>query len=221
VYTGYRLRMRQLLQLERVRTRIATDLHDDLGGSLTRMIILSEVVRRQAGASREDTVKRMGQIADTARSLVDALSDAVWAIDARSDTLSALITRLRAYASDLFDARRTACIFDAPPDLNDVHLSPDVRRHLFLIVKEALTNVARHAEASRVEVRLTRAGRHLTIDVVDNGRGDSLPCPAVDQPTRGGRGRANMQARAALLGGRVEISANAGGTRVHVAVILR
>ena len=196
------------------------------------MIILSEVVRRQAGASREDTVKRMGQIADTARSLVDALSDAVWAIDARSDTLGAIVVRLRAYASDLFDARRTACIFDAPPDLNDVRLGPEARRHLFLIVKEALTNVARHAEASRVEVRLARSGRQLTVDVIDNGRGDGSSsereCDRDDtttatpsSPTRGGRGRANMQARAALLGGRVEISANAGGTRVHVDVMLR
>jgi signal transduction histidine kinase len=100
-----------------------------------------------------------------------------------------------------------------------VTLSPDVRRHQFLIAKEALTNVARHADASRVEVRLARAGRQLTLDVIDNGRCDGLPSDS--SPKRGGRGRTNMQARAALLNGRVDLSANASGTHVHVDVMLR
>src|SRR5581483_8275915 len=100
VYFGHRYHIARVVEIERVRTRIATDLHDDIGASLSRMAILSEVVKQQNGANQEQSVRMLTDIADSARGLVDSMSDIVWSIDPRRDDLKHVITRARQFAAD-------------------------------------------------------------------------------------------------------------------------
>jgi signal transduction histidine kinase len=203
-----RHRRRRHEALQRVRSRIAADLHDNVGAGLSRIAILSEVVRMQVAARVPESEPTLTSIGDTAREVVGAMNDAVWFIDPQCDTLQHLIVRLRTVAVQLFDATNTTCSISAHANLLVLPLSPDQRRNLYMILKEALTNVRRHAHASNVTVCMTRREQQLRIEIVDDGVG----LPTIDGGTSGGNGITNMQHRAADLGGMLVMGAPADGT---------
>jgi ligand-binding sensor domain-containing protein/signal transduction histidine kinase len=211
----HELRTRRLLALERIRRQIATDLHDDMGSGLAQIAVLSEVAKRHADG---ETATRLDQVAELARGLRDSMSDIVWAVDPRRDRLADLARRLRQVAYNLFEAEGAGLTFDAPDDeiLERVELAPDRKRHLFLAAKEALTNVAKHAEASHVAVELTLAGSRLGLTVRDDGRGFD---PAIATE---GRGLANLERRSVALHGRLRVESAPGrGTTIHLDVPVR
>ena len=211
----YRYRVSHLLTLERMRTRIATDLHDDLGSSLSRISILSELARRRAEGDPDGT-RLVTDIGETAREMMDALSESIWAIDPRRDDLRSLATRIRRFAGDLLESHGITWSLQAPPDAEQVKLSPVERRQLYLVFKEALHNVAQHAGAGSVSMSLSLAGRRLTATIRDDGRGFDEP---AEGETRHGLG--SMTARAADLGGELRIeSASGRGTEVRLSVPL-
>lgn len=238
-YYSYRLRIKRVIEIERVRTRIATDLHDDIGASLSRVAILSEVVKQQGQQSAQNghgnyngqashilNEKMLTEIADSARGLVDSMSDIVWSIDPRRDELSHVVTRVRQFAADVLDAQGIAWMFIAPPDLEKIKLGPEQRRHLFLILKEAVNNIARHAACQNVTITLSVSSNHLLAEINDDGQG-FVPQPAktsvaVLPRSRGGNGLGNMQARAAELGGELKIESQPGkGTRLFLSLPLK
>ena len=156
IYAAYRYRVAWLIELQRVRTRIATDLHDDIGSSLSRMAILSEVVKRQIRRASQESVPLLTEIADTARGLVDGMSDIVWSIDPRRDDLSSLVYRIPQFASDVLEAKGIAWDFHIPSDPGRVKLTPEQRRHIYLIFKEAINNIVRHGSLTSRRRRLAR-----------------------------------------------------------------
>jgi signal transduction histidine kinase len=133
--------VQHLVAVERVRTRITTDLHDDLGAGLSRIAILSEVAARGGGARGVDEV--VGDIGKSARELVDVASDIVWSTDPARDDLGQLVVRLRGYAADVLEGQGIAWTLRAPPEPGALKLDPYQRRHLDLIMKEAIHNAAR------------------------------------------------------------------------------
>src|SRR5204863_1344847 len=132
----YRYRVARLIELERVRTRIATDLHDDIGASLSLIAMLSEVAQRQAVKGNFKVGESLSSIAASSRELVDSMSDIVWAVNPRKDRFSELVKRMRRFASDVFSSRDIALQFDAPDHVHDFKLGADARREIFFIVKE-------------------------------------------------------------------------------------
>jgi ligand-binding sensor domain-containing protein/two-component sensor histidine kinase len=213
IYWAYRYRLEHLLELERVRTRIATDLHDDIGSSLTQIAIMSEVARRNgAGAHAAEPLER---IADLSRELVDSMSDIVWAINPRRDHLGDLAHRMRRFASDVLTGAGAEMEFWTPVERADALLGAEVRREVFLIFKESINNAARHSGCKHVEVQLNLEGSHLLLSVQDDGRG------FASQADGQGHGLASMRERARRLGGQLEISSEAGqGTHVKLEVPL-
>jgi signal transduction histidine kinase len=221
-YSLYRLRLAQLIELERVRTRIATDLHDDIGSSLSRMAILSEVVKRQPGSPAESD-PMLTEIADSARGLIGSMRDIVWSIDPRRDDLDSLIFRVRQFASDVLEPKGVKWDLDIPSHPRGIKLGPDERRHLFLIFKEAINNIARHAECSSVSVSIAIDRSDLRAAVRDDGRGFT---PARDESfaTNGieGHGLSNMRSRAQQLGGALTVHSVPGtGTRLDLTIPLK
>ncbi len=211
----YRYRVSHLLAVERMRTRIATDLHDDLGSSLSRISILSELARRRAQGDADGT-RLVTDIGETAREMMGALGESIWAIDPRRDDLRSLATRIRRFAGDLLEARGVVWNLQAPADAEEIKLSPVERRQLYLVFKEALHNVARHASASSVSMSLAVKGTRLTAIIRDDGRGFDEP---AEGDTRHGLG--SMTARAADLKGRLTIDSAAGrGTEIRLEVPL-
>jgi len=200
-YRFHRSRVRRALELERVRTRIATDLHDDIGSSLSQIAIWSEVAAR--GSGEPGMRETLGGIATACRETVDSMSDIVWAVNPTHDRLGDLAHRMRRFASDVFTARDIAFRFDAAlPD--DLALGTDLRRQVLLVFKEAVHNAVRHAGCASVEARLTLADGCLRVVLRDDGRGFD-PGQRHD-----GHGLASMRARADALGGALSVRSAPG-----------
>lgn len=223
VWMIYRYRVARLLEMERVRTRIAADLHDDIGASLSHMAILSEVVKRQIGLSHPSAAQTLTEIAGMGRELVDAMSDIVWAIDPRREDLGNLIARVRRFASDSLDAAGIAWTFETPPDMEKIKLAPEQRQHLYLIFKEAIHNIVRHADCTSASFTIGVADHRLVAEIRDNGRGFAAPDAQVPVgPEHQGHGLYSMQARAAELDGQLQIdSAPNRGTHMILTVPLK
>jgi signal transduction histidine kinase len=219
----YRTRVARLLELERVRTRIAADLHDDIGASLSEMALLSEVLKQKYAVTQPDSLDTLTQIAERARGLVDTMSDVVWAIDPRLDNLSTVILRISELASEVLEVTGIACEIHAPPEPEKVKLTPEQRRHLFLIFKEAFTNIVHHSSCRRASLTVSVSDHRLVAEIQDDGCGcANLPLGEEVRQSRGGHGLENMQARAAELGGQLRIeSASGQGTRLTLAVPLK
>ena len=212
IYGAHRYRLKQLLAVATVRMRIATDLHDDIGSSLSQIAILSEVA--QTGAEPRNGAP-LAEIAGISRELVDAMSDIVWAINPEHDHLSNLVYRMRRFAADLLGGLNIALNFHSLVTDHDLQVGVEVRRQVYLIFKETLHNVVRHSGARSVDVKLGRAGDTLILVVGDDGRGFD---PGVKSH---GHGLASMAARAAALGGSIEIESSPGrGTAVRIAAKL-
>jgi signal transduction histidine kinase/ligand-binding sensor domain-containing protein len=208
-FGAYRVRVAQLLAVERLRTRIATDLHDEVGSSLSQIAVLSQVAGQGSPGRGPAASAALGRITELSGNLVDAMSDTVWAISPREDRLSDLVHRLRRFGSDLFADGRTAVRFELPETDREERLDPDVRRAIYLVCKESLHNVHKHAEADTVRVRLERLEGGFRLTVADDGRGFD---PASIVP---GHGLASMRARAEALGGDLTIDSRAGrGTTI-------
>lgn len=220
-YAIYRYRVSHAvavgLAVEQMRTHLATDLHDDLGSSLSRISILSEVARRRVESDPEGA-RLVSEIGEAAREMIEALGENIWAIDPRRDNLRSLVTRIRRFAGDLLEARGMAWNLQAPPDPEQVKLSPIERRHLYLIFKEALNNAARHSEATSVTMSISIAGRRLSALIRDNGKGFSPP-KATESVGR--HGLPSMIGRAMQLGGELKMDSQAGqGTEIRLDVPL-
>ena len=209
----YRYRVEQLLAIERVRTRIAADLHDDIGASLSQVAILSELARGEAD-TRQETANTLDRIATTSRELVESIGDIVWGINPKRDRVGDLLQRMRHFASDTFTARNIDFTFHVPDAGRDLALAADLRREVLLVFKEAVNNIARHAGChhAEIDVRIDRDG--LILQVADDGQGLS------DSHSRGdGHGLPSMQERAARMDGHLSVESSPGeGTRIVLRV---
>ena len=214
IYTFHRYRVAQLLAVANVRTRIATDLHDDIGASLSQIAILSEVAQRDVPRETNNGTP-LADIAGISRELVDSMSDIVWAINPDHDRLSNLVYRMRRFATDLLGAHSIALQFRSTVADQDLRVEPAIRRQIFLIFKEAVHNAARHSAATLVEVYLHRDGPQLVLQVSDNGRGFDPTTPSD------GHGLNSMRKRAASLCATLEWQSDANkGTVLTVRVLL-
>jgi signal transduction histidine kinase len=211
-YSVHRYRVKRLFEMERLRTRIASDLHDDVGSSLTQISILSEIVRTRLanpGAPIDDPLSRIGTLS---RESVDSMSDIVWAIDPVRDTPVHLVQRMRRVAYELLGSAGVQLRFESSGDASP-RLTADVRRHVFLMFKEILNNVVRHADATAVCIEVSVAARQLHVVVSDDGRGFDT------RRTTEGQGLRSLERRTSSLGGSLQVTSSPGaGTRVALSV---
>jgi ligand-binding sensor domain-containing protein/signal transduction histidine kinase len=201
--------LEQQAALDRERTRIAKDIHDDLGGSLTQVTMLLELALRD----RAEPNKFSGHITQgltAARRMLKSLDETVWAINPRNDTLPHLINYLGKFALRFLGVAEIRCRLDLPEHPPELPMPADVRHNLLLVVKEALNNVVRHGHASEVRLRVVVTESALEIAIEDNGCGFTQ---APDDPLADGL--RNMRQRMADLGGRCTIESQLGaGTKV-------
>jgi ligand-binding sensor domain-containing protein/two-component sensor histidine kinase len=214
VYTLYRSRVTRILEVANIRTRIATDLHDDIGASLSLIAMLSEVAQRQWQQRSNKIGESLSSIAEASRESVGAMSDIVWAVNPSKDRLGELIKRMRRFASDVLSARNILLQFEADFG-SDVELAADARREILSIFKEGVNNIARHSGSRAVTVNVLFAKQWLTLTLSDDGQGFD-----VANPTEG-NGLDNMRQRARKLGGELKIASRTGqGVRLTLRVPL-
>jgi len=220
VFAAHRYRVTQMVNLERMRTAIATDLHDDIGGSLSQIAVLSEVARAGVNGENRRTQESLQRVAVLARELVDSLGDVVWSIRTVPDGLDSLVGRMREFALDLLAGQGIDFELRSPPAGHSVqHLTLQARRHLFLMFKECIHNVSRHSGCTAVKAELEVVDREILLTVADNGRGWN---PVEVPPSKGGNGIPGMRRRAETLGGSLQIVSKPGeGSAVSMKLPLR
>lgn len=204
--------------LEKERTRIAKDIHDDLGASLTRITLLSQS-GRSVQEDPHQAAADLDQIYNTARELTRAMDEIVWAVSPQHDTLDSLVTYLGKFAQDFLSVAGIRCRLNVPIELPAWPLSAEVRHNLFLAFKEALNNVLKHASATEVRVSLTLADSGFWLCVDDNGRGFDPAMIGKVEPNAAsehglrlssGNGLANIKKRLEDMGGTFELKTAPG-----------
>ena len=195
---------------ERERSRIAKDLHDDIGTGLTEIISLSELARNTTG-NQEAATAHVKSITTKTRQLAVAMDEVVWTANPTNDTLPKLAGYIADFAQEFLLPTPVKCRLDIEADLPALNMAAPRRHNIFLAVKEALNNAVRHAHASELWIRIRWQVDTLHIIIEDNGCGIK---PAAGVPF--GNGLENMQTRLASAGGRVEIKSQPeAGTTVH------
>lgn len=213
-YLLYRYRVRQLNKLQQVRNRIATDLHDHIGSSLTNISILTELSKRnsQVPDKAEAYLDRIREEIDASG---QALDDIIWSVNTKNDTLHEISARIRRYAAELFDARNIRYELQMDPQIATKKIMMEQRRDLWLIFKEALNNIQKHAAASFVSIALFLENENVRMIIKDDGRGFDTSRPTERN------GINNIKERVKRWKGSVDIrSGNGLGTTILIGMPL-
>ncbi len=218
--------------VETERRRIANDIHDDLGAGLTEIVILSELA--QNPAESPDAVQTdIRTVTDKARALTHSLDEIVWAVNPENDTLDSFVSYACNFAQNYLRLCRIRCRLDVPAQIPNVPLPADVRHNCFMVLKEALHNVVKHAGASEVSIQIAIEPPKFTLTVKDNGEGfqvepppDGLAVLPTDNLARADRGTvrngmSNMRNRMQAINGQINLQSRPGqGTQVGLIINL-
>lgn len=209
--------------LERERTRIAQDLHDEMGAKLCRISFLSAHAGR-GGIQPVELQEQMKSISDDSREVLHSLDEIVWAVDPQNDTLEHAASYLAQFARDYFSMTGVECELILPAQMPAYPVSSQVRHQLFLAVRESLANALKHSSATRVTVSMACRNGTFEINVEDNGKGFAPKAKTAEDSyvpdTRDGL--RNMAGRLADVGGKCIVESNVGsGTVVHLLLPLK
>jgi ligand-binding sensor domain-containing protein/two-component sensor histidine kinase len=203
---AYNFRVNKLLELERLRVRIASDLHDDIGSSLTRISLQSELIKEEIEPEERD--RYLSNIAATSRDLVSTMSDIVWSIDARNDTWGSLLDKMKGSAVTMLSMKGIELNFAHSGFDIKKKLPTDLRENLYLICKESVNNIAKHSTAHNVSITLRNDHDKCTMIISDDGQGMSEQLLAAAQSGmsmgKSGHGFRNMRMRAERFGATIE-----------------
>ena len=195
------------LKLQKIRNRIASDLHDDVGSTLNSISVYSEVAKQKSPA----VVDELEQIGDASRKIIEVMSDIVWTINPKNDTFENIISRMSTLAYNLLKAKNIEHTFRADESLNEIKLSLEARRNFYLIFKEALNNLVKYSNASRASISLTSENGLIKLSVRDDGVGFDVA------QTSKGNGLLNMKARAEEMNAQIKIESEKGsGTNIEL-----
>lgn len=196
VFFAARYRLLRRLEMEHLRTRIASDLHDEVGSMLAGLAMQAELLEISAPPKEAARLHHLGEIS---RSAVSKLRDLVWGLDSRRDLVRNLLERMQEQAAEILNPAGIACRFELGELPLEKKIPVDVRQHLFLIFKEAIANAARHSRATEVTVRFGYFDGQFELSVCDNGRVKESATPHT------GLGMANMDLRARKLGAKLRV----------------
>jgi len=211
-YTMHRLRLNKLIEVENIRTRVARDLHDDMGSTLSTINILSSMAK----ARLSDNIKTgeyLNKISDNSQRMMEAMDDIVWSIKPSNDSMQKIVARMREFATNVCEAKDIELSFKTSDLVNDVKLNMEARRDFFLIFKEAVNNAAKYAKCAHISIELSVIGKKLYLTIIDNGVGFDTAT------TDNGNGLGNMKKRTDSLNGTLLINSSINkGTHIELQI---
>jgi len=214
-YILYKYRIRQLLRLQTVRNNIATDLHDDIGSSLTNISILSALSSKNI-SQPEKAQPFLQRISEEVQASSQAMDDIIWSVNSRNDSLQETMARMRRYAAELFDNSETDCHLQLEESSDNRKLSMEQRRDVYLIYKEALTNIHKHAGAKNVWINVSQNQNYLLIKIRDDGTGFKI------EQTTHRNGLKNLRSRVEKWNGKINIQSEKNkGTGIEIKIPLK
>ena len=214
LYCIYRYRINQLLRLQKVRNSIATDLHDDIGSTLTNISILSELSKKNIAQPQQAKIY-LERINEEVNSSGQALDDIIWNVNTRNDTMDEMLIRMRRFAAELFEDTATSYYLELDPQAAGKRLSMEQRRDIYLVFKESINNIFKHAEAKNVWINLSMVDRCIKLTIRDDGKGFR-----PEDPTHR-NGLNNIKKRVEKWKGKINISSAAQkGSAIEVVLPL-
>ena len=212
--------------IEKERSRISRDMHDSIGSNLTRVAILSDRIENDINNGSMDKNKigeiknRIKSIGQISRENIDSMNEIIWSLSPKYDTVNSLIFYMNHYLNEMFENSSAKYIFDFPEIIKDITLTPEIRRNIFLIFKEAINNLAKHSQATSVLVTLKVNESNLEFVIEDNGIGFFESNPYSDENLPG-FGLDNMKIRANSVNADLSIKSSSGkGTIVRFSIFL-
>lgn len=198
IYYVSTLRIKNLLAIEKLKTRLAADLHDNIGSGLTEISILSELAAFKSDSKSPGSQKELKLISDMSRQLVDNMSDIVWVVNPQRDSLHDLIVRLKNYYGETLNSLGISFKVSNLEKLKDIKLPIDFKQNLYLILKEAINNAIKHSKCSTIRLDANARNDVIEVSVTDDGVG------IEENPSVYGNGIKNIKQRASSIGGRVK-----------------
>lgn len=198
IFITYRNRINQLKKMVQVRNAIATDLHDEVGSTLSSISMMSQMAQKQNNNQLLETISKNSQ------QMLDSMSDIVWCINPNNDKLEDMLTRMRLFASDILEEKDVAITFNVPEQVERLQIPMELRKDIYLIYKEAVNNIAKYANATKVTINLSSQSNQLNLQITDNGKGFETSTTQ----SFGGNGLRNMKQRAANLKGDIHINSS-------------
>ena len=202
------LEQQKVLYIERL--RISKDVHDDLGSGLSKISLMAEIAHNRVDGNIP-LGKDLKQISSVSKELVDNMRELIWVLNPENTNLSQLVSRLREYCADYLEQMPVTVNLDFPDHIDEMRISTEVQRNIFLTVKEAINNCIKHSVANEITIRLSLDNGNLKIYIADNGNG-------FDQHKLKGSGNGlrNMKARIELIGGQFDINSSSAGTIINI-----
>lgn len=209
IYIIIRVRLQQLMRLHEVRTRIATDLHDDIGSALSSISISSQLVKKFSTHEDERVDRILNRINTTSRETLESMSDIVWAINPQNDSGKNMVMKMQRVLADLLESKGIGVEFSVDPRFESMKLNMDGRKNLYLIFKEAVNNISKHSSCKNARVQIQLTDRMVTMRVEDDGNG------FIVTKSRLGNGLDSMKFRASQLHAVLHVESEEGkGTRL-------
>ena len=202
----FRKKLEKQVAIINERNRISADLHDDIGTGLSKISLLSEIVRNHA--KKPETKIEVQKIAKTAKELLQSISEIIWALNSNNDYIDNMIAYTRRYAAEYFEYLPLKLKIVTPAEISHTHISGDCRRNIFYIIKEAMHNIVKHANATEVILQFLVENNVLSVIIRDNGKGITNR-----ELNRFGNGLNNMENRMKNINGKLFIS-NHSGTEI-------
>jgi signal transduction histidine kinase len=190
--------------IETMRSKISIDIHDDLGSGLTKIGLLTQQIRDKKDSPQAFT-DLMNKIQSVSKEVVSGLREVIWASNPANDNLASLLLFMRNYTHKFFEGTNYNYIIDFPDEIQEMNIHPEVKRNLFLTLKESLNNMVKHAEASEVRIRFVNTKEKFSFEITDNGKGINNIANNVT-----GNGLRNMNKRMENIKAKFEVVSTAG-----------
>jgi len=204
LYYLHRIRIEKAVAIERLRTQIAEDLHDDVGASLTKISMYSDLLKLEP--DEQEKVSYLNQIGSISREVVSIMRDIVWAIDTRHDSSTDLIAHMRDFATNLLEKKQIEVQFQTSGLETGKKINNHFRQNLYLIFKESINNIVKHADASQVAIDIRNTTKQFSMVISDNGKG------LKKMNGYNGHGLTNMKMRAKRINGDLSVQDKDGVT---------
>lgn len=213
IWLVYSYRLRQIKKMYAVRAKISSDLHDDIGSTLTSIRHYSEMAKQQSGSSVPAVKQILDKIGENAGDMIHSMSDIIWAVNPKYDDLVTLRERMENFAAEILSPKEILYAFNFDARAGQLKLSMEKRKNIFLIYKEALNNAAKYSGCKNVMIHFVHQGKLLMLQIQDDGSGFD------EQTVRRGNGLSNMSSRVKELKGKIKIDTSPGkGTNIELEI---
>ncbi len=219
IYLLYRYRIKELLKRQAIRNRIAQDLHDSVGSTLSSISVYSQVAKIQYERGNNSELKHvLERIGVTSTDMISEMNDIVWALNPQNDNMEKIVQRMESFAKPLLKTKNISCDFNYNPGVLHLNLSMEKRKNFYLIFKEAINNVLKYSNCKNLEISIQLLNQQIKLIVKDDGQGfDKDQLKTLAARSMSGNGLNNMKRRAEEMGGTGDIQSEPGkGTIVQL-----